>query len=842
MQRTDSMRPSRPARQGQVILCLLLLAGSAPGSLLAQYRVLFIGNSFTIGSGGGGVPGIFDRLAQAGGQPDPDTVMRAVGGEDFQFHSADATTQVAIRSQAWTHVVLQNYSTQPTHLASGSVPNHYAYGSLLYRQVMTNNPATRVVLFETWSRSAAHSLITGVSSPTSFASTAEFQTELRTNYQGLADSLNATYPANPPVVVAPVGSAWEIAGGLRAASDPLFVPLFASDEYHGNNNGYYLAACVIYAKIYGVSPHGLSTNSLVSSLNLGLTMSPTMLEDVAWATVSGTSQIGVQTFLLDFGPASAQTTNGPAPHDPANHWNNVTETIGCSPTGELPGLATSAKAATDIRLVMLSRFNSANENGATTSAAFPANATRDSLYGNTEAFGGLANVFPSFKLANLNRERTYSLTFYASRTGAADNRETGYTVTGTNAGFATLNAANNTDATALVPGIKPDAAGEITVSLAPTTNNNNAYHFTYLGALRVDAAPAQEPIVFTTHPASQTVAAQLPVTFSAAVQGTPPYFIQWFSNGVTIPGANQFTFTIPAVSTNMDGTVFWLTVSNLAFHATSSNAVLRVTPAPDNPAARALLFDFGGTTTTANGAAPNDPLSYWNNVTTTVGASATGRLTNLVTTVNAPTTVGLVMLSRFNGANENGTLASPYLPANATRDSLYGNTESFNGLANIFPSFKLVGLDPQARYDFTFYASRLSTSDNRETGYTATGLDTGFAALNAANNVTNVARVTGIRPTPAREITFSLAPTPNNNNANHFTYLGVLRVDVVLSPPRFLPLTLTNGLVRLEWTGSGQLEWAPAASGPWTPLSPSPASPYFETIVSGQTRFYRLRQ
>lgn len=170
-----------------VLLFLMLFAGLAPASLQAQYRVLFIGNSFTIGSGGGGVPGIFDRLAQAGGHPDPDTVMRAVGGEDFQFHSADATTQVAIRSQAWTHVVLQNYSTQPTHLASGSVPNHYAYGSLLYRQVMTNNPATRVVLFETWSRSAAHSLITGVSSPTSFASTAEFQTELRTNYQGLAE-------------------------------------------------------------------------------------------------------------------------------------------------------------------------------------------------------------------------------------------------------------------------------------------------------------------------------------------------------------------------------------------------------------------------------------------------------------------------------------------------------------------------------------------------------------------------------------------------------------------------------------------------------------------------------
>lgn len=207
-------------------------------------------------------------------------------------------------------MILQNYSTEPTHLASGSVADHYTYGSLLYQQVLQNDPQTQVILFETWSRAAAHSLITGVSSPTSFASTAEFQSELRTNYHGLADSLNAAYPTNPPVRVAPVGTAWENAGGLRDASDPLFLPLFGSDNYHGNNNGYYLAACVFYSLIYGVSPHGLSTNSLITSLNLGLTVTPTLLEDFAWATVSGSQQAGVQSFLLDFGSAAGITTNG----------------------------------------------------------------------------------------------------------------------------------------------------------------------------------------------------------------------------------------------------------------------------------------------------------------------------------------------------------------------------------------------------------------------------------------------------------------------------------------------------------------------------------------------------
>ncbi len=806
----------------------------------AQHRVLFIGNSFTIGSGGGGVPGIFDRLAQAGGHPDPVTVMRAAGGQDFQYHSQDASTQSTLESQPWTHVVLQNYSTEPTHLASGSVDDHYAFGTALHQQAMANNPMTRVILFETWSRAAVHPMITGASSPTSFASTAEFQAELRSNYQGLADVLNATHPAHPPVVVAPVGTAWERAGGLLRSTDPGFVPLFGSDNYHGNNNGYYLAACVIYSTIYGVSPVGLSTNPLVSSLNLGLTVPGARLEESAWATVSSWSQAGLQSFLLDFGAAATPTARGPAPDDPAWHWNNISEAIGASPDGRLPNLATTANLSTDIGFEMLSRFNGADHEGSVPSSAFPANATRDTLFGNTEPFNGLADIFPSFRFANLNPSRTYSFTFYASRAGVKDNRETGYEVSGLNSGFAALDAANNSDATARVTGISPDGSGAIAIRLAPTAKNDSANHFTYLGALRMDAVPRQEPVVFTRHPASQKVFAGMPAQFTAAAEGTPPFFIQWFTNGVPLHGANQFTCIVPAVSTNMNGTVFALTVSNLAFTATSSNAVLEVAPAAQNPAGEALFFDFGGANATSYGAAPNDPLYSWNNVTTAAGSSATGRLTNLVTGANGPTRVGLVMLRRFNGANENGTLNWPMLPANATRDSLFGNTESFGGLANVFPSFKLAGLDPDARYDLTFYASRTGVSDNRETSYTVVGKNSGQAMLDAANNVTNTARITGMIPSEAGELVVSLAPSSGNNNANHFTYLGVLRMDVVPPPLAFLPPVIDSGRVRLEWTGAGQLEQAASILGPWSAIADSPAPPHAEQILPGEDRFFRL--
>jgi hypothetical protein len=116
-------------------------------------------------------------------------------------------------------------------------------------------------------------------------------------------------------------------------------------------------------------------------------------------------------------------------------------------------------------------------------------------------------------------------------------------------------------------------------------------------------------------------------------------------------------------------------------------------------------------------------------------------------------------------------------PSSATRDSLFGNTETFSGLSNVFPSFVLTGLDPLLVYDFTFYASRMSVRDGRETGYTVTGANAGFAALDPAGNEHDFATVTGIEPDGAGQIAIDLAPTPNNVNANHFTYLGVMKVE-----------------------------------------------------------------
>jgi len=636
-----------------------------------------------------------------------------------------------------------------------------------------------------------------------------------------------------------------------------------------------------------------------------------------------------QTYLIDFGGGNT-TTHGPSPDDPNNYWNNVDLTLGATSDGVLSNLVSSLNSTSSISLVMISRFNGNNENGTTASGAYPVDATRDSLYGNTEIWNELTNIFPSFKLTGLDAGTKYTLMFYASRTGVGDNRETGYTITGGNSGFAALDPVNNLYNTVTIADITPDGAGEIRIDLAPTENNNNGTHFTYLGVLQIDIPP-QPPLAFTLQPVSQKVVQLKPVTFTCAVSGPPPYFIQWYENSSPIFDANQFSYTIPSVELYMDGYQYSVTVSNLTSAIAGTNAVLTVlsdtnpptllqaasydgntieltfnesidpttgssvdnyvvnngavdtwgaTPSTDgktvilyvsaplvgifsvkvsnvqdtagNPIApnttitgevvpiesQDLLFDFGGGNQTQYGV--DDPVNYWNNVN--VGTTDMGEMFNLVTVHNITTPLGLYIISRFNGVNENGTLSSTVFPSQATRDSYFGNTENFGAGSNFFPSFKLTGMDLARQYTLTFYASRTGVGDNRETGYTVQGANSGFAALNPANNINNITKVEGITPDASGEITVSIGPTPNNNNGNHFTYLGVMRLSPYSPPLAFLPPAVADGKIRLEWTGTGQLLRASSLSGPWDPVVPAPSSSYEENLVPGENRFFRLQE
>ncbi len=81
-----------------------------------------------------------------------------------------------------------------------------------------------------------------------------------------------------------------------------------------------------------------------------------------------------------------------------------------------------------------------------------------------------------------------------------------------------------------------------------------------------------------TQPQDQTVNAGDTVSFSVVADGTAPFIYQWSSNNVAVPGATNDTFTLFSVTTNLSGSFYSVTVTNVAGGTNSATATLTVNP------------------------------------------------------------------------------------------------------------------------------------------------------------------------------------------------------------------------------------------------------------------------
>src|SRR5580700_6100239 len=119
---------------------------------------------------------------------------------------------------------------------------------------------------------------------------------------------------------------------------------------------------------------------------------------------------------------------------------------------------------------------------------------------------------------------------------------------------------------------------------------------------------------FATQPASQTVTAGQPATFSVTPTGTAPFTYRWQKNSADIRGANSSTYTTPATVSGDNGATFRVIVSNSAGSATSASAILTVNSAPVGPSISAQpanqTVTVGLTATFSVVAAGTAPLTY----------------------------------------------------------------------------------------------------------------------------------------------------------------------------------------------------------------------------------------
>lgn len=244
-------------------IALLSLSNDAVCRAEDPKDILWYGNSFTNATCCGStrsVPNIFRDIAIAAGRPAPVNRNAAVDGQALQYHLTNntsvITTGIAPGGQ-WEHVVLQDFSTWPTHI--GNLPQHLSSSLALYQRVALHSPQVVPVMYQTWARGYGNAFYSGAN-PSFPGGPTQMQQELRDGYQLSAANIDSAVGAQI-TKLALVGDAWELAN---------FPANFYGDgSYHASNRGSLLNALVLYGTIYGdPTTSDIDLTSVLTTLNL----------------------------------------------------------------------------------------------------------------------------------------------------------------------------------------------------------------------------------------------------------------------------------------------------------------------------------------------------------------------------------------------------------------------------------------------------------------------------------------------------------------------------------------------------------------------------------------------
>lgn len=198
----------------------------------------------------------------------------------------------------------------------------------------------------------------------------------------------------------------------------------------------------------------------------------------------------------DFGDPAQQTN--------VTGYNNIVSNA--SGGSSIANSVDSTGASTGVALTLTDPFwPGSNQNGTTSpagnaAAIFHPQATRDNLFGSVAAFGGFTEPTGAYTISGLDPSgnTTYKFTFFGSRTGVTDNRETAYMLDGSTFATAYLNCSNNISEVAVADGLIPDAGGNIVLTVGPGPNNTNGSKFYYIGAMQIVSTTIPEPTSLAT--------------------------------------------------------------------------------------------------------------------------------------------------------------------------------------------------------------------------------------------------------------------------------------------------------------------------------------------------------
>jgi hypothetical protein len=268
----------------------------------AGKRVLFIGNSFTVGAGSpvrfyrsntvtdlnnegiGGMPALFKSFTQQA-RLDYDVFLETRGGSGLDFHLENK--RGVIGGRQWDAVVMHGYSTLDADKPRDPA-KLIATSKQMADFLRARNPKVELYLMATWSRADQTYPPTGAWAGQPIEAMAR---DVRAAYDKAAS-------ASAVKAVIPVGEAWTRAMQAGVADPNPYdgieagkLDLWTYDHYHASTHGYYLEATVVFGTLTGRDPRSLGDNEC-SAYELGLARSDVKkLQQIAFDQLASTGTV-----------------------------------------------------------------------------------------------------------------------------------------------------------------------------------------------------------------------------------------------------------------------------------------------------------------------------------------------------------------------------------------------------------------------------------------------------------------------------------------------------------------------------------------------------------------------
>lgn len=166
----------------------------------------------------------------------------------------------------------------------------------------------------------------------------------------------------------------------------------------------------------------------------------------------------------------------------------------------------------------------------------------------------------------------------------------------------------------------------------------------------------------------------------------------------------------------------------------------------------------------------------WNNITPDIRTH-----TSIVDNKMNPTGILVTFTGDFGGSNRNGatyTTTKMMMPSEVSGSALWGYAvgKFGGGGPRQNATLRLSHLNPELKYEFTFFSSRDKCQDFRQTSFIVQGEDIGADDVQSANNSKETAVVKHVRPTADGQVTITIMPGSYNTTPNQFYYLNAMTI------------------------------------------------------------------